>query len=186
MALAAMFPTRQFFDNVGKPLDGGFVFTYQAGTTTPLVSYADAKYVAALPNPVVLDGAGRAQIFLLPRAYKLIVKDKGNVTVEVVDNYQGQSGELTVTQISAVYTPDYDDDIIEVIGGGPFIITLPSAVDHAGKVYTVKNLTATQITIDPDGSETIDGAADVKLTALNMSATIWSDGTHWKTQCVHP
>jgi hypothetical protein len=30
---------QQFFDNTGSPLNGGLIYTYQAGSTTPLATY---------------------------------------------------------------------------------------------------------------------------------------------------
>jgi len=32
---------QQFFDNNGIPLAGGLIYTYQAGSSTPLVTYTD-------------------------------------------------------------------------------------------------------------------------------------------------
>lgn len=61
----------QFFDNTGRPLAGGCVFTYQSGTTIPLITYVDAGQTFANPNPVILDSGGRARIFLTAAAYTL-------------------------------------------------------------------------------------------------------------------
>lgn len=188
MSLASMFPIVQWDDDTGVPLAAGFVYTYAAGTTTALATYADALFAAANPNPLVLNAAGRGVMFLLPMAYKFVVKDSLNVQVgPTYDNIQMQgAGEFTVTAIQTTYTATYEDDIIIVTTGGPFTITLPTAVNHAGKTYTVKNLTATTITIDPNGSETIDGAATYAgLTGVNDSVTFYSDGSNWKIQATH-
>ena len=46
-------PKLQFLDANGAPLAGGLLYTYAAGTTTPLASYTDSTGVTANTNPVV-------------------------------------------------------------------------------------------------------------------------------------
>ena len=70
-------PRAQFFDSSGRPLAGGCVQTFQAGSTTPLASYTDATGTTANPNPVILDSSGRADIWLrFSVAYKITVRAK--------------------------------------------------------------------------------------------------------------
>ncbi len=66
-------PRLQFSDANGVPLAGGFVYSYAAGTTTPLATYQDALGAAANTNPVVLDAAGSASIWLSAAAYKIVL-----------------------------------------------------------------------------------------------------------------
>ena len=73
-------PKLQFFDNNGKPMAGGCVATYAAGTTTPLATYTDATGAVANPNPVVLDASGRAAIWIKAPAIKYVVKQKNGPT----------------------------------------------------------------------------------------------------------
>lgn len=49
----------QFFDANGVPLAGGLLYTYAAGTTTPLTTYTSYTGVTPNSNPIVLDSAGR-------------------------------------------------------------------------------------------------------------------------------
>ena len=49
----------QFFDNNGKILSGGNLYTYAAGTTTPLTTYTSSAATTANTNPIVLDASGR-------------------------------------------------------------------------------------------------------------------------------
>lgn len=74
-----------------------------------------------------------------------------------------------------------DDDMVLVdTSGGAVTITLPPAADAVNKVYTIKNADtgANAVTVDGDGSETIDGSTTAVLGALD-SITIVSDGTEW-------
>jgi hypothetical protein len=81
----------QFFTSSGAPLTGGLIYTYAAGTTTPLATYTSATGVTANTNPVVLDAAGRppSQIWLTGVSYKLVLKDATNVQIWSMDNLAG-------------------------------------------------------------------------------------------------
>ena len=71
-------PMIQFFDNSGRPLAGGCVATYQAGTTTPLQTFKDSTGMVANQNPVMLDASGRAPIWINVNAIKYVVKAKSS------------------------------------------------------------------------------------------------------------
>lgn len=80
------------FDGNGDPLSGGLVYTYVAGTTTPLATYSDQE-VTPNTNPVVLDSNGEADIILAAAStYKIVLKDSAGVTQWTVDNVSGSVG----------------------------------------------------------------------------------------------
>lgn len=54
----------QFLDDDGDPADSYQLFTYNAGTTVKVATYTDAALTVANTNPIILDSAGRATIFL--------------------------------------------------------------------------------------------------------------------------
>lgn len=85
---AALIPfvQQQFLDNNGDPLAAGQVFTYAGGTSTPLATYTDSSGGTPNTNPVILDGAGRASIWLGASAYRIVVETAGGVIVRTVDN----------------------------------------------------------------------------------------------------
>jgi hypothetical protein len=64
--------------------------------------------------------------------------------------------------------------------GGGFTVNLPTAVGNSGRQIIVKNDSASTntITIEPDGSETIDGAANTTITTARGTVRITSDGTN--------
>lgn len=82
----------QAFDSAGDPLASGKVYTYAAGTTTPLASYTTQAGNVANANPVILDAAGRANIWLGASAYRIILKTSADVTVWDTDNIVTNSG----------------------------------------------------------------------------------------------
>lgn len=86
MALLTPTPKQQFFDANGAPLVGGKLYTYQAGTTTPLVSYVDSSGLVANTNPVILNSRGEADVWLGGEAYKFKLTTSTDVEIWTVDN----------------------------------------------------------------------------------------------------
>ena len=75
-ALLPPFPKFRAFDANGAPLAGGLLYTYAAGTTTPLATYTDSTGSVSNTNPVVLDSTGSANVWLTTgAAYKLLLED---------------------------------------------------------------------------------------------------------------
>ena len=80
---------QQFFDNNGIPLAGGFIYTYQAGSSTPLTVYTDASGLIPCPNPIVLDSSGRVptEIWMLTGySYKFVIETSVNTLIQTLDN----------------------------------------------------------------------------------------------------
>jgi hypothetical protein len=79
-------PKLQFFGTDGLPLVGGKLYTYAAGTTTPLATYVDHTSTTTNTNPVILDSNGQANVWLLnTETYKFILKTPADVTLYTVD-----------------------------------------------------------------------------------------------------
>lgn len=78
----------QQFDEYGKPLSGGLLYTIQAGTTaTPQNSFKDYGLSIVHPNPIILDAAGRVPAFYLADGQiKIRLTDKNGVDQIVQDN----------------------------------------------------------------------------------------------------
>lgn len=82
----------QFFNNDGLPLNAGKIFTYQAGSTTPLATYTDSSGLIANTNPIILgtDGRPPSTIWLLDGFfYKFVLKTSADVTIQTYDNLYG-------------------------------------------------------------------------------------------------
>lgn len=82
----------QFLDNNGNPLSGGKIYTYAAGTTTPLATYTSRTGLTANSNPIVLDAAGRTpeQIWSTEGLlYKYVVANSNDVVIRTWDNIGG-------------------------------------------------------------------------------------------------
>jgi hypothetical protein len=90
--------SEQFFDNNGIPLNGGLLYTYQAGSSTPLATYTDIGGSTANSNPIVLNSSGRLsnEIWLTYGFnYKFVLKDSVGTTIGTYDNIYGIVGVQT-------------------------------------------------------------------------------------------
>lgn len=65
------------FDNNGDIVPSGKLCTYAAGTTTPLATYSDSGLTTPNTNPVVMDSAGRATVYLSATSYKFTLLTAG-------------------------------------------------------------------------------------------------------------
>lgn len=77
---------QKFFDSNGNALAGGKLYSYQAGTSTPLATYTDETAGTPNPNPVILDSSGQASVWVGANAYKFILQDSLGNVIRTVDN----------------------------------------------------------------------------------------------------
>lgn len=91
-------------DDNNAPLAAGLLYTYASGTTTALATYSEVTLTTANANPVVLDSAGRATIFLSATSYKFVLKTAAGVTIWTRDT------------IGAVPATDIDNDVTGTAG----------------------------------------------------------------------
>lgn len=82
----------QFFDDDGAPLAGGYVAFYEAGTTNYQDVYESYGATEAQSNPVALDSAGTASIWI-DGTYDIAVYDGVNA-----DPSNGDYGTLLYTR----------------------------------------------------------------------------------------
>ena len=134
---------QQFLDKNGKPLVGGKLYTYIAGSSTAIATYKKIGSVDATntnTNPIILDMMGMANIVISrDMAYKFVLCDKNNVKIGEWDNITagGSGGYLPETIVVRVdgtehritstasrdgdnrliFTIDIDQDFLDRIDG---------------------------------------------------------------------
>jgi C1q domain len=77
---------QRYFNAAGLPLAGGKIWSYAAGTTTPLPTFTDKTETTQNANPYILDANGEGQIWLSSSAYKIVLMDANDVVQWTVDN----------------------------------------------------------------------------------------------------
>jgi hypothetical protein len=133
MAVAKLDIIEQFFDDSGNPLNGGLIYTYAGGTSTPLATYTSSTGGTAHANPIVLDSDGRPPgdgIWLTTAtAYKFVPKTSADVELDSIDNVVAGSGA------AAAATTAYDLWTFVGVGSPPtssellFLGRFPRAVN---------------------------------------------------------
>jgi hypothetical protein len=116
----------QFFDNNGVILSGGKLYTYLAGTTTPIATVTSPAGTTNNTNPIILDAAGRPpqEIWLsMTYAYKFILKDFNDVQIASYDNIPGLPQPPLVNDASSVsYEQGYTSTAGSFIIGRTYLI----------------------------------------------------------------
>jgi len=90
--------------------------------------------------------------------------------------------KLAVTTKSGAYTATTSDCVILVDASAAAVtISLPTASGNTGLTYVIKKIDSSgnNVTIDPNGSETIDGSSTVTLSSQYSYRMIVSDGSNW-------
>lgn len=82
---------------------------------------------------------------------------------------------LSVVVYSSDQTLDGEDQFVEANSGGAFNLTLPASSLNTGRGYHIFNKGAGAVTILPNGTDTIKGAASLVL-AQYESGLLRSDG----------
>lgn len=149
-AVAMIGPKFYGWDQNGKPLAGGKLYTYEAGTTTPKTTWTDETQTTANPNPVVLNSEGFADVYL-SGSYNLVLNDSTDVQRWTQDNVSSSSPTGWVVDLAATYV---STTVFSVVGNytadylfgrairidnntGTFVYSHIAASSYAGGITTV-------------------------------------------------
>lgn len=146
----------QLFNDDGTPLAGGFIYTYSAGSTTPLATYTDSTGNTAHTNPIELDPTGRVpsgEIWLIAgNSYKFIVKTSADVLIGTYDNIGVAAGQgyVTATQGQTVVTVPFtytvgQNTMYVFVNGSKQVISLNYTETNPTTVTFVSGLNAGDI-----------------------------------------
>jgi hypothetical protein len=184
MATLSPYAFFQEFDNNGNPLVGGKLYTYEAGTTTPKVTYTDASETIPNANPVILNSSGRADVWLGDGGYKFVLTTSADVVIKTVDNVGGTSSTAFGSDVQILTTNTTVNNTFAnaaLVCTSPLTLSLLAAADAGEGFYvSVRNASAGNVTIDPDASELIDGASSLTIRS-GFSALVICTGTAWRS-----
>jgi hypothetical protein len=139
MATISPVPFLQFIDANGNPLAGGKLYTYAAGTTTPLATYTTSVGNIANTNPVILDSAGRASVWLGTGIYKFVLKDSANVLSYTTDNISGAYGAMQPAVVATAGQTVFT--VLPYTMGGSAIVAVNGLTQEYNVDYTETNTT---------------------------------------------
>jgi hypothetical protein len=148
MAAPILVPVPQFCDADGNPYAGGTIATYVTGTSTPKETWLDPDRVALNTNPIVLDSAGRCQMWG-DGDYRLILRDAlGNLI------WDQPSTTIVSAAMAPVVAAATIEDAVVLLGIDDLIAT--EAADRAAADSTEQTAR-----IAADNTLTTDLAAEV-------------------------
>lgn len=118
-ALVSPWINVQFTDSAGHPLSGGLVYSCNAGSIScpgsPLATYNSSSGGTPNSNPIVLDSAGRASIWLTQGVgYKFVVTTAGG---QVINGAGGDNIFGAITALPSTLIPSGPTNAVQLNGG---------------------------------------------------------------------
>ena len=159
-------PVMQFLDSNGNPLSGGLLYTYVAGTTTPLATYTDYGGATPNANPVVLNSRGEASVWLGNSLYKFMLKDSTGTLIWTADNIGGQA---TLAALAA----SSGSSLIGFINSGAGAVAR-TLQDKGRDIINAADYSTLQQAITAAAGKTLEGAGAsyTITTALSLPSSI--------------
>ncbi|MCA0846126.1 hypothetical protein [Salipiger thiooxidans] len=151
------------FNDDGAVSPGAKMYVFEAGSTTPVITYSDPVYAFPQENPIPADASGYfPQVYLKDEGiYKIRITDISGVLLDEADYVpQGQANRRLFETAAAVIS---DTKLTKVVGSG-LIVSTGELIEtrQEGFVYKVAEDSATDhhlSTLGPSG----DGSDGVKL-----------------------
>lgn len=174
-----------FLDASGNPLNGGFLYTYTAGSSTPLGTYTTSAGNVSNANPIVLNangypsnGSSVVSVWLTAgSSYKFELQTSAGVTVWTRDNISGindtsvstdewSASGLTPTYVSTTSFTLAGDQTTNFHVGRRLQFTVTAGTVY-GRILTTAYGALTTVTLVMDGSQVLDsGLSAVSLAVL--------------------
>jgi len=169
----------QQFDANGDPLNGGKIYTYLAGTTTPAATYTDDTGVTPQANPIILNslGAPASPIWLTGGVtYKFVIKDANDVTLRTIDDISGindftsnAADEWTLYGSSPTYTSATS---FTLVGDQTLIFQVGRRLKSANTGGTIYSSILTSVYSAPNTTVTVvndSGSLDAGMSAVSYA-----------------
>lgn len=161
-----------------------------ANTNYTVAGSAAGRPIFIIGNGVASDNAGNYGT-VLSRSDAFTVLENGKVGIgqddfssvaesdllQVAGNTKTKGIRYNLVNITGNYTVQAEDYTIHITSGNS-TVTLPTAVGRQGQVFVVKNGGTGNVSIAPNGAETINGGAGT-IVAINEAVTVQSEGANW-------
>jgi hypothetical protein len=110
---------QQFLSATGAPLAGGCVNFFATGTSTPQAIYADSTGTFQLSNPLTLDAAGEASVWMTNTGYDIVANT-------------GVTGQICSAALGTQLWRENNKNPFSIINSGSNFIVASGTVDPGG------------------------------------------------------
>lgn len=121
----------------------------------------------------------------VPPSHELLVNSH-EIRIELISDAEDfrfpGDGDLHVVTVTGATTLTAGHDVVLCNAtSAAFTVTLPAAASNTGRRYSIKKIdsSANAVTVDGNGSETVDDSTTRVLSMQYDSISIVSDGTEW-------
>lgn len=143
------------------------------GANRTITFNASWTWLTATPSTVYSGQKGRLSLF---------VNGTAETDVQAAYASEGAFEPMPIKTVTSNYTATVSDEMIMVDAtSGAVTITLAAASGLAGKDYTIKKVDASgnSVIIDPNASESVDGATTKTISSQYTSVSIRCDSANW-------
>lgn len=105
-------PVQSYEDSNGKPLNGGQLFSYSAGTLTPKATYQDSAGSIPNTNPIILNERGEAVVYGSGN-YRMILKNSAGATIWDRDNVGAPANGVDLSGSNGASLVGFDDTTLD-------------------------------------------------------------------------
>lgn len=177
-------PKQSYEDSNGRPLNGGKLYTYAAGTTTPKATYQDAAGTIPNTNPIILNERGEAIVYGTGN-YRLVLKNAFDATIWDRDNVSTSVAGTDLSGSNGASLIGWDDTTLDVfiknrLGRVADSIAQLRSLDKTK--YTRAFVTGYYGAGDGGGGPYWLDPADTTSTDNGGTVIVASDGGRWKLQ----
>jgi hypothetical protein len=172
MASLTPTPKQQIYGSDGNPLVGGKIYTYAAGTTTPLATFTDAGGLTANTNPIILNSLGQANIWLAPSSsYKFSVFTSADVLLYTVDNIATPIDYLSL--VTSLASPPPIGSTAPNTGAFTTLAATTGTITtvNATTITATGTVTAETLTFEGGGSMTKPPEASIQPITASVAAS---------------
>ncbi len=103
------YPKFHATDDNGKPLVGGKLNVYAAGTSDRIDTWTDFDQTSKNTNPIILNARGEADVFFDAPA-KLVLTDKNDVTIWTLDDISPLNAQTLTGQYNLIQNGSFELD----------------------------------------------------------------------------
>lgn len=173
----------QQFDANGNPLVGGKIYTYIAGSSTPVATYTDNSTGTQQANPIILNSLGlpASPIWLTNSvSVKFIIRDSADVLIRTIDNLAGindvtaaasewVASSITPTYISSTSFSMAGDQTQAFQVGRRILTTNTAGTRYSSIISSVFTTGVTTVTVVNDSGTLDSGLSNVAYGLLSQS-----------------